>query len=206
MVQQIKLTYVDDKLDPLLVEYLYHFEEEKLITYDEVEFDSSSRDYESLLTDSKILKSDIIVIDSKLFENEFAESGSKFTGQEFKLVLRILNPFIKVIVITQNRDLAKYGVLNKFATSRGSATQKDANDFYNKNLRPAVEEAMKEIVELRRIGNDLESNKDAYKGSLIVEETQKLLNKITTYRELTDEKIDELIDIIKQDILEKRDE
>ncbi|KXT81503.1 hypothetical protein STRDD11_02024 [Streptococcus sp. DD11] len=152
------------------------------------------------------MKSDIIVIDSKLFENEFAESGSKFTGQEFKLVLRILNPFIKVIVITQNRDLAKYGVLNKFATSRGSATQKDANDFYNKNLRPAVEEAMKEIVELRRIGNDLESNKDAYKGSLIVEETQKLLNKITTYRELTDEKIDELIDIIKQDILEKRDE
>ncbi len=207
MKHQIKLIYVDDKLDPLLVEYLYDFRKDDIIiVYDEIEFDSSSRDYESLLTDSRVLESDIIVIDSKLFENEYAESGSKFTGQEFKLVLRILNPFIKVIVITQNRDLVNYGVLNKFATSKGNASQDDANDFYNKYLKPTVEEAIKEIVEMRRIGKELELNKGAYEGSLIVEKTQNLLNKITSYRELTDEKIDELIDIIKQEVLENRDE
>ena len=204
MTQQIKLIYVDDKLDPLLVDYLYDFRKDDIIiVYNEIQFDSSSRNYESLLTDSRVLESDIIVIDSKLFENEYAESGSKFTGQEFKLVLRILNPFIKVIVITQNRDLANYGVLNKFATSKGNASQDNANDFYNKSLKPTIEE---EIVEMRRIGEELELNKGAYDGSLIVEKTQNLLNKITSYRELTDEKIDELIDIIKKEVLENRDE
>lgn len=69
-----------------------------------------------------------------------------------------------------------------------------------------MEEAIKEIVEMRRIGKELELNKGAYEGSLIVEKTQNLLNKITSYRELTDEKIDELIDIIKQEVLEDRDE
>ena len=187
MTQQIKLIYVDDKLDPLLVDYLYDFRKDDIIiVYNEIEFDSSSRNYESLLTDSRVLESDIIVIDSKLFENEYAESGSKFTGQEFKLVLRILNPFIKVIVITQNRDLANYGVLNKFATSKGNASQDNANDFYNKSLKPTIEEAIKEIVEMRRIGKELELNKGAYEGSLIVEKTQNLLNKITSYRELTE--------------------
>ena len=207
MTQQIKIIYVDDKLDPLLVDYLYDFRKDGIIiVYDEIKFDSSSRDYESLLTDSRVLESDIIVIDSKLFENEYAESGSKFTGQEFKLVLRILNPFIKVIVITQNRDLVDYGVLNKFATSKGNASQDNANDFYNRYLQPTIEEAIKEILEMRRIGKELELNKGAYEGSLIVEKTQNLLNKITSYRELTDEKIDELIDIIKQEVLENRDE
>lgn len=207
MTQQIKIIYVDDKLDPLLVDYLYDFRKDGIIiVYDEIKFDSSSRDYESLLTDSRVLESDIIVIDSKLFENEYAESGSKFTGQEFKLVLRILNPFIKVIVITQNRDLVDYGVLNKFATSKGNASQDNANDFYNRYLQPTIEEAIKEILEMRRIGKELELNKGAYEGSLIVENTQNLLNKITSYRELTDEKINELIDIIKQEVLENRDE
>lgn len=207
MTQQIKIIYVDDKLDPLLVDYLYDFRKDGIIiVYDEIKFDSSSRDYESLLTDSRVLESDIIVIDSKLFENEYAESGSKFTGKEFKLVLRILNPFIKVIVITQNRDLVDYGVLNKFATSKGNASQDNANDFYNRYLQPTIEEAIKEIVEMRRIGKELELNKGAYEGSLIVENTQNLLNKITSYRELTDEKINELIDIIKQEVLENRDE
>ena len=207
MTQQIKIIYVDDKLDPLLVDYLYDFRKDGIIiVYDEIKFDRSSRDYESLLTDSRVLESDIIVIDSKLFENEYAESGSKFTGQEFKLVLRILNPFIKVIVITQNRDLVDYGVLNKFATSKGNASQDNANDFYNRYLQPTIEEAIKEILEMRRIGKELELNKGAYEGSLIVENTQNLLNKITSYRELTDEKINELIDIIKQEVLENRDE
>ena len=207
MTQQIKIIYVDDKLDPLVVDYLYDFRKDGIIiVYDEIKFDSSSRDYESLLTDSRVLESDIIVIDSKLFENEYAESGSKFTGQEFKLVLRILNPFIKVIVITQNRDLVDYGVLNKFATSKGNASQDNANDFYNRYLQPTIEEAIKEILEMRRIGKELELNKGAYEGSLIVENTQNLLNKITSYRELTDEKINELIDIIKQEVLENRDE
>ena len=46
MTQQIKLIYVDDKLDPLLVDYLYDFRKDDIIiVYNEIEFDSSSRNY-----------------------------------------------------------------------------------------------------------------------------------------------------------------
>lgn len=204
MTQQIKLTYVDDKVDTLLDEYLFSLKENGVISiFEDIEFDSSGGDYKSLLTDDRISKSDIIVIDSKLFENETAEFGSKFTGQEFSLIQRILNPYIKVIVITQNTDLSKYGVLNKFPTSREKSSQEDANIFYDKNLKPTIEEAIKEIGELRRIGEVLELNKGAYGGAMIVEQAQNLLNKIPTdYKELTNEKIDELIEIIQKDVLE----
>ena len=81
MRQQIKLIYVDDKLDTLLVEYLYSFRKDDIIiSYNEIEFDSRTQDFESLLTDSRVLESDIIIIDSKLFENELACSGAKFNS------------------------------------------------------------------------------------------------------------------------------
>ena len=203
MTQQIKLIYVDDKPDVLLTEYLQIFKEEnETIDYKEIEFDSNSRDFESLLTDNIVLESDIIIIDSKLFENESADSGSKFTGQEFKLLQKLSNPFIKVVVITQNTNLSEYDVLNKFATSRGNESQESANEFYDKNLKPVIEKCVKEILEFRRIGEVLEHNKDAYRGSVIVQKAQNLLEKIPTYRELTNEKVDELIKLINDEFLE----
>ncbi len=206
MRQQIKLIYIDDKLDTLLVEYLYSFRKyDIIISYNEIEFDSRTQDFESLLTDSRVLESDIIIIDSKLFENELAGSGAKFTGEEFKLLQKLLNPFIKVVVITQNRDLNEYGVLNKFATSKGNETQDIANEFYDKILKPVIEQCIKEILEFRRIGEVLEHNKDAYQGSAIVQKAQNLLGKISTYSELTDEKVDELIKLIKEEFLEETD-
>ncbi|HEU6660681.1 TPA: hypothetical protein VV334_001994, partial [Streptococcus pneumoniae] len=80
MTSDIKLTYIDDKLDPLLVDYLYTIsEKEHIFEYDEYKFDSSKDSYQSLLENTSIASSDIIIVDSKLFENEFADSKSKFT-------------------------------------------------------------------------------------------------------------------------------
>lgn len=134
-----------------------------------------------------------------------AGSGAKFTGEEFRLLQKLLNPFIKVVVITQNRDLNEYGVLNKFATSKGNETQDIANEFYDKILKPVIEQCIKEILEFRGIGEVLEHNKDAYQGSAIVQKAQNLLGKISTYSELTDEKVDELIKLIKEEFLEETD-
>ena len=62
MRQQIKLIYIDDKLDTLLVEYLYSFRKDDIIiSYNEIEFDSRTQDFESLLTDSRVLESDMIL-------------------------------------------------------------------------------------------------------------------------------------------------
>ena len=150
MTSDIKLTYIDDKLDPLLVDYLYTIsEKEHIFEYDEYNFDSSKDSYQSLLENTNIASSDIIIVDSKLFENEFADSKSKFTGQELKIIYAIANPFIKIIVITQNNNLSKYGVIKKFATSRecSGREQEEANKYYDHVLRKEIETLIKNVKE-----------------------------------------------------------
>ncbi|HFN7517827.1 TPA: hypothetical protein ACHGXJ_001410 [Streptococcus pneumoniae] len=203
MTSDIKLTYIDDKLDPLLVDYLYTIsEKEHIFEYDEYKFDSSKDSYQSLLENTSIASSDIIIVDSKLFENEFADSKSKFTGQELKIIYAIVNPFIKIIVITQNNDLSKYGVIKKFATSRkcSGREQEEANRYYNDVLRKEIETLIKNVKEVRNVGQLLSENILSYEDSLIVEKANNLISKIPSYKDLTDEKINELIDLIKNDI------
>lgn len=43
----------------------------------------------------------MIFIDSQLFQNNTASNG-KYTGEQFKLILKKIFPYIEVIVITQN--------------------------------------------------------------------------------------------------------
>ena len=196
-------TYIDDKLDPLLVDYLYTISEnEHIFEYDEYNFDSSKDSYQSLLENTNISSSDIIIVDSKLFENEFADSKSKFTGQELKIIYAIANPFIKIIVITQNNDLSKYGVIKKFATSRecSGREQEEANRYYDDVLRKEIETLIKNVKEVRNVSQLLSENILSYEDSLIVEKANNLISKIPSYRDLTDEKINELIDLIKNDI------
>jgi hypothetical protein fulcA4_13177 len=203
MTSDIKLTYIDDKLDPLLVDYLYTISEnEHIFEYDEYNFDSSKDSYQSLLENTNISSSDIIIVDSKLFENEFADSKSKFTGQELKIIYAIANPFIKIIVITQNNDLSKYGVIKKFATSRecSGREQEEANRYYDDVLRKEIETLIKNVKEVRNVSQLLSENILSYEDSLIVEKANNLISKIPSYRDLTDEKINELIDLIKNDI------
>ena len=203
MTSDIKLTYIDDKLDPLLVDYLYTIsEKEHIFEYDEYKFDSSKDSYQSLLENTSIASSDIIIVDSKLFENEFADSKSKFTGQELKIIYAIANPFIKIIVITQNNDLSKYGVIKKFATSRkcSGREQEEANRYYDDILRKEIETLIKNVKEVRNVGRLLAENILSYEDSLIVEKANNLISKIPIYKDLTDEKINELIDLIKNDI------
>lgn len=208
MTSEIKLTYIDDKLDTLLVEYLYTLsEEEQNFEYDEYKFNSGEDSYQSLLENDSIASSDIIIVDSKLFENEFADSKAKFTGQELKIIFATANPFIQIIVITQNNDLSKYGAIKKFATTRESSGQEqvEANKYYSSVLKKEIDTSIKKVEEVRRIAQLLSENSASYEKTLVVEKVNNLINKVPSYKELTDEKINELINLVKNDIEENND-
>ena len=208
MTSEIKLTYIDDKLDTLLVEYLYTLsEEEQNFEYDEYKFNSGEDSYQSLLENDSIASSDIIIVDSKLFENEFADSKAKFTGQELKIIFATANPFIQIIVITQNNDLSKYGAIKKFATTRESSDQEqvEANKYYSSVLKKEIDTSIKKVEEVRRIAQLLSENSASYEKTLVVEKVNNLINKVPSYKELTDEKINELINLVKNDIEENND-
>lgn len=208
MTSEIKLTYIDDKLDTLLVEYLYTLsEEEQNFEYGEYKFNSGEDSYQSLLENDSIASSDIIIVDSKLFENEFADSKAKFTGQELKIIFATANPFIQIIVITQNNDLSKYGAIKKFATTRESSGQEqvEANKYYSSVLKKEIDTSIKKVEEVRRIAQLLSENSASYEKTLVVEKVNNLINKVPSYKELTDEKINELINLVKNDIEENND-
>ena len=88
MKEKINIVYVDDNHDTILGKYLdkEYSNCDYVTIYEEVTFDTSAG-YESLLQDTRVIHANIVIIDSRLFENSTV-SGSKFTGEEFKLILK----------------------------------------------------------------------------------------------------------------------
>lgn len=61
------------------------------------------------------------------------------------------------------------------------------------------------MIEIRNINQLLSENSSTYEQTLVVEKVNNLINKVPSYKELTDEKINELIDLIKEDIAKEND-
>jgi len=100
-METLKLLYIDDHPETSLSKYLDKYKSPSCeIEYSDIEF-KPDEGYESLINNSDVKSANIIFIDSKLFENRNAIAG-KFTGEEFKIILKKYFPFIEVIVITQN--------------------------------------------------------------------------------------------------------
>ena len=103
----LKILYIDDHPEAALSKYLDNYKNSNCeIEYSDIEF-NPDEGYESLINDPDVKSANIIFIDSKLFENRNAIAG-KFTGEEFKIILRKYFPFIEVIVITQNEIAQEY--------------------------------------------------------------------------------------------------
>ena len=86
-MEKIKISYIDDLIDTNLSKYLDNYSLEGYeIESMEIKF-KTDKGYESLLNNSNIRISNIVLIDSKLFENNNANQG-KFTGEEFKIILK----------------------------------------------------------------------------------------------------------------------
>lgn len=204
----ISIIYVDDKPDEYLEEYLEktnNFGDDKDINYDSVIFDSSNDSYLFLIENDKVKKANILIIDSKLFENENVEEHNKFTGEEFKVIFSTVNPYAVVVVISQNDNLEKYGTVEKYKSSKNSYDSKTAEvaakEHYDKQLKCLIQDNIKEIYFKRQILSLLKNDDSkAFKGSTVIEKIDGLMNGITDYNELTDKKIDELINLIENEI------
>ena len=197
-MDKIKLLYIDDAPESALERYLDEYiNGDYDIEYDEIIFNPCDG-YESLIKNSKVQASNIIFIDSRLFENRNATDG-KFTGEEFKIILKKYFPFIEVIVITQNEADPELETLTKYNSSYG----KSANDYYHENLPTYIERAICNIKKYRRIAEIMKNN-----TSWEVVLKEKIINSLQglgTYDELSKDDIDQLIVAFKE-IQEKLDE
>ena len=144
-----------------------------------------------MLKNKTVSNSNIIFIDSKLFENNTAVQG-KFTGEEFKLILKKYFPFIEVFVITQNDIEPDYAKIAKYDINKAES----ANIYYWNTIPLHIKEAISKIQESRLLLKKIEENKqlEAY----IIEKIANSLNGINLYDELSKQDLDEIITLFKE--------
>ena len=186
-MESMNLLYIDDKIDLGLSRYLvrkYHSAKYK-VNYSERKF-NPKEGYESLLRDEKVREANVILIDSRLFENQTANNG-KFSGEEFKVVLKKLYPFIEVIVITQNGSDSKLQIVGKYNPSCG---QSDV-EYYDSNLSHEINRALDNVTLYRTLANKMEGNENW--EQVLKEKVLGTLNGVDAYDELKKADIDQLI-------------
>lgn len=186
--EKIKLVYIDDDREEDISAYLEDdYRNEKYeIEYREVKFEGENG-YESLLESPEVASANVILIDSRLFENDNITCGGKFSGEEFRMILRKVFPFIEVLVISQNGENKDYEIIPKYR----SGTAETALEYYERVLRSKLDESIKRVITFRNISRKLESNKGIEK--YLVEKTVDSLNGINDYDDLSKADIDQLI-------------
>lgn len=197
-MEKYSLVYIDDKPEAALTKFL-----DKEFHSDQYEIECSEvifrpeEGYDSLLSDPKVKAANIVLIDSLLFENRTA-AGGKFTGEEFKLVLKKFYPFIEVIVITQNGTEGEIQKFAKFDKRCG----KTASEYYSDELPKIIDSAVASIRQYQLLAEMIENN-DSWE-IVIKDKVIDALKGKNTYDELTKTDIDNLI-IAFRDIQEKLD-
>lgn len=192
MKDKFSLVYIDDNPDTALSKYFdQEFgSDEYEIDYSEVRF-SPDEGYKSLLSNPIIQQANIIFIDSLLFENRTA-NGQKFTGEEFKFILRKFYPFIEVVVITQNKVEDGVVCIPKYDRSFGDSSY----EYYCKTLPKVINNAVANIRQYRVLATSVEKN-DSWE-EIIKEKALLTLRGIPTYDDLTISDIDRLISAFKE--------
>lgn len=189
---KINLVYIDDGPEPSLARYLdseYHNSDVE-INYSDIIFEPGDG-YERLLYDSKVQSANIIIVDSWLFENKTASAG-KFTGEEFKLVLKKFYPFIEVIVITQNGTDANVQKIEKYNPTSG----KTSTEHYEEKLSPFIDEAIQNIIQYQFLSQKLSENESW--ETVLKEKVLDTLSGAQRYDELSKTDINNLIAAFKE--------
>lgn len=191
-MDKYSLVYIDDNPEAALTRYLdeeFHSEKYEILCT-EIIF-KPSEGYESLLSDSRVQSANIILIDSRLFENRTV-TDEKFTGEEFKLVLKKLFPFIEVIVITQNETDSEIMKIAKYDKSLGSS----ASEYYATTLPEIINEAVANIHQYWLLAKLVKSN-DSWE-EVLRNKVISALEGMNSYDELTKTDIDNLISAFKE--------
>lgn len=195
-MEQINLVYIDDEIDLELSDVLENYSQSDVeINYEEIRFELGS-DYETLLSDVRIRESNIILIDSQLFTNKKATNG-KYTGEQFRLILRKIFPYIEVIVITQNDVPKEYSTITKYHKN----FDETAEAYYKKLISEVIPKAINNICEFRAIMASMNAS-DEYR--FLLEKINNSLEGKDTYDELKKKDIDLIIEEFKK-LQEKMD-
>ncbi len=196
-MEQINLIYIDDIIDPVISKHLSKYRKKGIeVNYNEVKFDLESG-YEGLIRKKNVNTANVIFIDSQLFQNSTASNG-KYTGEQFKLILKKLFPYIEVIVITQNE------ISKEFTSTIAKYDPKDGNsadDYYEEAFNKVIDEAIKRICEYRAIVSDINAGSDLKKNSdtgYIIDKIMNSLDGIDTYEELKKTDIDRVVELFKK--------
>lgn len=191
-MNKIRIVYIDDDLDSNISRYLakeyQHNDVQK--EYDEITFNTVDG-YDSLIASQQVKEANIVLIDSKLFENDKVSTG-KFTGEEFKMILKKIFPFIEVIVITQNDLDEDYGTISKYKGDCAGNPQQ----YYAVKLKTALDDSIKNINIYRNIANKLKINEGIDK--VLIEKITSSLEGLSQYDELTTNDIDNIITAFKE--------
>lgn len=187
--EKINLVYIDDDRDEAISAYLEENYQNDIydVQYQEIEF-KGDKGYESLLDSPEVASANVILIDSRLFENDSIKCKGKFSGEEFRMILRKVFPFIEVMVISQNGENKDFEIIPKYR----SGNSETSKEYYERVLKSKIDESIKKVITFRNISKKLESNKEIEK--FLVEKTVCSLNGINDYEDLSKEDIDKLID------------
>ena len=186
--EKINLVYIDDDRDEAISAYLEDDYQNDTydVEYQEIEFEGD-KGYESLLDSPKVTSANVILIDSRLFENDSIKCKGKFSGEEFRMILRKVFPFIEVLVISQNGENKDFEIIPKYR----SGSSETSKEYYNRVLKNKIDESIKRVITFRNISKKLENNKEIEK--FLVEKAVDSLNGINDYNDLSKEDIDTLI-------------
>ena len=190
-METLKLLYIDDHPETSLSKYLDKYKSPSCeIEYSDIEF-KPDEGYESLINNSDVKSANIIFIDSKLFENRNAIAG-KFTGEEFKIILKKYFPFIEVIVITQNEIAPGYETISKYDPK----SRMTPEEYYDKELPVLLEQCVRNIFEVRKINSELQKNTSWEK--VMVEKIVNSVNGQGKFDEFTKKDIDDVIKMFQE--------
>ncbi len=195
----IRIVYIDDRPDATISSYLLTYTSlrnaskplgcEDEFEYIEQEFKNESMDV--LLNSDYVIKSNVIIIDSRLYENSTV-GAQVLTGEQFQMVLRRVNPFIEVIVISQNENTKAVNLVKKARKSDDS----DPNAYYGKELGGVLDNLIDNLLIARNTVAQLGKNTNIDKA--VRESVENLLSGTYQYQTLKTADVDELVKSIKE--------
>lgn len=187
----LKILYIDDNPEPALSRYLDKYQSSKCnFEYSDIVFNPEDG-YESLINNPDVKLANIIFVDSRLFENRSVTSG-KFTGEEFKIILKKYFPFIEVIVITQNKVDCDYETISKYDPK----SEKQADEYYGEIIPKLLEQCVRNVFEARKIVSEIEKNRNWER--VMVEKIVNSINGQGKFDEFTKNDIDDVIKMFRE--------
>ena len=186
-MENINIVYVDDNPDIYLNLFLESYKEEGIkINYSSIIFEQDDS-YKTLLENQVIRDANIVFIDSR---------GSVLSGEEFKLIIKKIFPYIEVIVISQKaigedfQTIAKYDLTSY--VSNVDEIQKSAFDFYSREIIPLIKEKIQNVIEFRKILERIQNEKNEI-DKYLVENIENSIKGTDEYDQLSSEDLDNVI-------------